>query len=84
MIIFLSPVLFVLLAGNQTAVHVALTVEARRHNSDIILDERPPFQYLISFMSIPVSARSQAGGCGRSLSGILGSNPAGGMDVCLL
>ena len=37
---------------------------------------------------IPVAARSTAWVCGRSLAGIVGSNPAGGMDVtckcCLL
>ena len=29
-----------------------------------------------------MAARSVAGFCGRSLAGIAGSNPAGGMDVC--
>ena len=33
---------------------------------------------------ILVSARSRAWVCGRSLPGIAGSNPAGGMQVCLL
>jgi hypothetical protein len=33
---------------------------------------------------IPVAVRSQAWVCGRSLTGIVGSNPTGGMDVCLL
>ena len=33
---------------------------------------------------IPVAARSKAWVCGRSLAGIAGSNPAGGMGVCLL
>jgi hypothetical protein len=32
---------------------------------------------------IPVAARSKAWACGRSLAGIAGSNPLGGMDVCL-
>ena len=32
----------------------------------------------------PVAARSKASVCGRSLTGIVGSNPAYGMDVCLL
>jgi hypothetical protein len=31
-----------------------------------------------------VAARSKAWVCGRSLAGIVGSNPAEGMDVCLL
>jgi len=31
-----------------------------------------------------VAARSKTVVCGRSLAGIAGSNPSGGMDVCLL
>jgi hypothetical protein len=31
----------------------------------------------------PVAARSEAWVCGQSLGGIVGSNPAGGMDVCV-
>jgi hypothetical protein len=31
-----------------------------------------------------VAARSKASVCGRSLARIAGSNPTGGMDVCLL
>ena len=33
---------------------------------------------------IPVADRSKVRVCGRPLVGIAGSNPAGGMDVCLL
>jgi hypothetical protein len=33
---------------------------------------------------IPVAARSEAWVCGRALAGIMGSNPTGGIDVCLL
>ena len=33
---------------------------------------------------MPVAARSKAWVCGRSLAGIAGSNPTGGMEVCLL
>jgi hypothetical protein len=35
-------------------------------------------------MSIPMAARSKSCVCGHSVAGIVGSNPAGGMDVCLL
>jgi len=35
-------------------------------------------------LPIPVAERSKAWVCGRSLAGIVGSNTAGGMDVCLL
>jgi hypothetical protein len=37
-----------------------------------------------AFLPIPVTARSKTLVFGRSLAGIVGSNPAGGMDVCLL
>jgi hypothetical protein len=30
-----------------------------------------------------VAARSKTYVCGRALAGIVGSNPTGGMDVCL-
>jgi len=33
---------------------------------------------------IPVAARYKARVCGRSLAVIIGSNPVGGMDICLL
>jgi hypothetical protein len=36
------------------------------------------------YLPIPVAAPSNAWLCGGSLAGIVGSNPAGGMDVCLL
>jgi hypothetical protein len=38
-----------------------------------------------SYIADPsVAARSKAWVYGRSLDGIVGSNPTGGMDVCLL
>ena len=35
-------------------------------------------------MPVPVAERSKARVYGRSLAGIAGSNPAGGMDVCVV
>jgi hypothetical protein len=35
-------------------------------------------------MPIPVAARSKAWVYGRSLTGIVDSNPTGGMDVCVV
>ena len=35
-------------------------------------------------LPIPVDERSKARVCGRSLAGIAGSSPAGGMDVCVV
>ena len=43
-----------------------------------------PILKLEEAVSIPVAARSKEWVCGRSLTGIVGSNPAGGMNVCLL
>ena len=34
-------------------------------------------------LSIPVAERSEARVCGRSLTGVAGSNLAGDMDVCV-
>ena len=42
------------------------------------------FFVLMSYPSIPVAAQSKAWACSRSLAGIVGSNPTGGMDVCPL
>jgi hypothetical protein len=39
---------------------------------------------IVYFMPIAVVARSKACVGGSSLTGIAGSSPAGGMDVCLL
>jgi hypothetical protein len=35
-------------------------------------------------MPVPVATRSKMWVCGRRIAGIVGSNPAGDMDVCLL
>jgi len=40
--------------------------------------------YLDMEKPIPVSARTKAWVCGRSLAGIAGSNRTGGMNICLL
>jgi hypothetical protein len=42
------------------------------------------FHLVISQRPSPVAAQSKACTFGRSLAGIVGSNPTGGMDVCLL
>jgi hypothetical protein len=39
---------------------------------------------LRNYWQIPVTTRSKAWVCCRLLAGIVGSNPVGGMDVCLL
>jgi len=40
--------------------------------------------FLNNIHAVPVAARSKAWFCGRSPAEIVGSNLAGGMDVCLL
>ena len=35
-------------------------------------------------LPVPMAARSKVLVCDRSLAGIAGSNPAGGMDICFL
>ena len=42
------------------------------------------FWFLNHILPVPVAARSKAQVCGRSPAEIVGSNPTGGMDVCLL
>ena len=46
-------------------------------------DNKNNYLYFIKW-PIPVAARSKAWVCGQSPARIAGSNPAGGMDVCLL
>ena len=38
----------------------------------------------IESLPIPLAERVKARVCGRSLAGVEGSNPAGGMDVCVV
>ena len=61
----------------------------QRFNIILFLSGTTPSQLLEimnsnSGSAIPVAARSKAWVYGRPLAGIVGSNPTGGMDVCLL
>ena len=47
---------------------------------NILVPVRKPYLHLY----LMVAARSKAWVCGFSLVGIAGSNPAGGMDICLV
>ena len=38
----------------------------------------------IPYKPVPVAARTKEWVCDHSLTGIAGSNPAGGMEVCML
>jgi len=42
------------------------------------------FYSVMKHWPIPVALASKAWVCGRSLAGIVGLNPHGGMDVCFL
>jgi hypothetical protein len=52
----------------------------------LFVSEKHPNGYIIYCHTkpIPVVARSKAWVCRRSLAGIIGSNPAKDMNVCLL
>ena len=74
----------------------ARSVEAEQHYCHPVLLELLLFEKLIlagvvtkypaldRILPVPVAGRSKAWVCGRSLAGIVGSNPDGGVDVCLL
>jgi hypothetical protein len=40
--------------------------------------------YHVIFLPIPMASPSKAWNFGQALAGIVGSNPTGGMDICLL
>jgi hypothetical protein len=44
----------------------------------------PTAEARVRSQPIPVAVRSKAWVCGRSLTKIVGSNPTGGMDVCVV
>ena len=55
------------------------------HDQTILTQLRPLHYANITFWPpVPVPTRSKGWICGRSLAGIAGSNPAAGIDVCLL
>jgi hypothetical protein len=72
---FFSIILFVVTcmwdrAANEVVFHLCLVT--------------PLFQLVLWHEPVPVVVRSKAWVYGRSLTGIVGSNPAQGMYVCLL
>jgi hypothetical protein len=42
------------------------------------------YYYYWNYLPVPVAAWFKAWVCGRSPTEVVGSNPTGGMDVCLL
>jgi len=60
-----------------------LKTEAAGHSETSVPVYKITWRY-IQEQPIPVAARSKAWVRGRSLAGIAGSNPFGGMDVCHL
>ena len=67
-------------------IHCHLEVHIRNYGHNLLHWDRitTEFQFFGLHMPIPVAARSKVWACGLSLAGIAGSNPAGGMDFCLL
>jgi len=65
---------------------VECTISNAFHLRDLVLEELVKIITVchIQKMPVPVAARSKAWVCGRSPAEIVGSNTAGGMDVCLL
>jgi hypothetical protein len=63
----------------------SLYIEIQHLNSSYMFC-RPPstLREYTHTMWIPVAARSKEWVCGRSLAGNVGSNSAGGMEVCLV
>ena len=53
-------------------------------NYNLLSTENLILSFNMSYSPVPVAARSKAWVCGRSPAEIVGSNPTGGMDVCLL
>ena len=54
------------------------------HFHATLLTEDCKFGRILKPAPAPVPARNKAQACDRSLAGTAGSNPASGMDVCLL
>jgi hypothetical protein len=65
---------------------VILTSRKSGRKCDFILPNAGSVFRLCNEKSVPIpaAAQSKAWVCGRALAGIVGSNPTGGMDVCLL
>jgi len=53
------------------------------YEGSLICDEQSNYNY-VHTRPIPVAASFKAWVCGHSCAGIVGSNPAGGMDVSFL
>ena len=72
-------------------IHVAIIRDSSKHTQEFFSGTTIPIRnssyhviIIIIIIPIPVAVRSKAWVCGRSLSGIAGSNPTEDMDVCLL
>jgi hypothetical protein len=74
--------------SNEQHVYAVLTATCGEITTSILQIYRNNQGKTLNFhvnysIPVPVAARSMAWVCGRSLAGIVGSNPAGGMIVCL-
>jgi hypothetical protein len=69
--------------GNQFDLRRGQEVSSPLHTvKEAVEPRQPPVQWYRG--SFPVAARSEERAFGRSFAGIVGSNPTGGMAVCLL
>ena len=65
---------------NQHSMCSSLFLLPSIQRSKLLIDFR---KILYKMLPVPVAARSKAWACGRSAAEMVGSNPTGGMDVCL-
>ena len=65
------------MVGGELCVSVYIRTESERNSTKKL-------KRVFMHMPIPAAVRSITSVCGLSLAEIVGSNPAGGRDVCLL
>jgi hypothetical protein len=65
--------------------HVIIITPLRKHLNTIYHQVKyKDYKYLVAYSCLPIPVAARFNVCGRSLAGIAGSNPAGGMDVSLM
>ena len=67
----------------RSAAHTLITISTELTLFQELTDKIIIYVHMFT-KPVPVAARSKAWVCGRPPAEIVGSNPTGGMDVCLL